>query len=367
MGFDSSIKGPKCPEEKIFRVKINPPVKFQPIFINLSCSGEYEYVAQVENYPANQVDYFWRDPSGNLVESGPKMISSINGTFTLEVQPKGSLPCLTSTSSFELPVPVLSVDTKIIASTLCPDQPNATLQVDTSIDQVNTIEWWFIDFNKNRNQLTSEVNKTNILVSLKGTYEVIAKNEFNCILGKDQVLVLRSTDEVQPKLKETYPVCPNYGIGCGLNPGQFSTYEWYNEGALIWTNPTFKPLQIGNYELFVESAEGCIYQTSFSTFEECELKVRLPNALQITNPDKQFLVYTNYLVDELEIWIYNKWGSLIFHCKNTDLINEESTCIWDGYYNGVPLPNGTYAYRTYFVNLEKGIRKEQFGSILVVD
>ena len=367
LGYDPDITGPKCPEQKTFEVKINPPVEFEPVLVNINCEGTYEYFAQVVNYSPDSVDYLWRDSSGNPVGSTASLSTSTYGAFSLEVQPKGSIPCQIQPVSFDIPAPVLSVETTILAEPLCPDQPNASLSVETDLSEISTIEWWYSDINNIRSQLTSETNKEEILASKEGTYEVILKNQFGCFLGRDQVLVLRSSDQARPTVEESYQVCPRYEIAPLINPGSFAGYEWYFGDNLVSTSPTFKPLQIGTYRVVVFSAEGCAYEATFDTIEECELRVNFPNAIQPGNPDKPFLIYTNYLIDELEIWIFSKWGEVIFHCKNTQLISEESTCIWDGYFDGQKVPPGSYAYRVNFKNLEKNISKEQLGSILVID
>ncbi len=367
LGYDPDIKGPKCPEQKTFAVQVNPPVQFRPVLVNVTCEGTYEFMAEVSNYPSDAVDYFWRDPSGNVASAVESLITPTYGTFSLEVQPKNSIPCQIQPLSFEVPVPVLSVDTHIDAETLCPDQPDAALRVEADLSAVTRIEWWFTDIDNARRPLTSQTNKVEILAMEEGTYEVRLFNQFGCLLGTDQVLVLRSNDDVRPVLEDSYEVCPRYGIAPILNPGNFATYEWYFEDKLAATTPTFKPLQIGAHTLVVYSAEGCAYETAFVTEEECELRVVFPNAIQPGNPDKPFLIYTNYLIDELEIWIFSKWGEVIFHCQNSQLLTEESTCLWDGYFGGQKVPPGSYAYRINFKNLEKNIAKEELGSILVID
>jgi hypothetical protein len=172
---------------------------------------------------------------------------------------------------------------------------------------------------------------------------------------------------VRPTVEEIYQICPRYEIAPQINPGSFASYEWYYDDNLVSSSPTYKPNQIGNYKLIVFSSEGCAYETTFITEEECELKAVFPNAIQPGNPDKPFLIYTNYLIDDLEIWVFSKWGEVIFQCKNSGLLTEESTCLWDGYFRGEKLPPGSYAYRMNFRNNEKNITKEQMGSILVID
>ncbi|MDP2043390.1 gliding motility-associated C-terminal domain-containing protein, partial [Algoriphagus sp.] len=269
--------------------------------------------------------------------------------------------------NFEAPVPILSLYAEIIAETLCPDQPDAALSLSADLTEIIRIEWWFTDFNGNRTRLNVEPNSESILARNEGTYEVFLYNKFNCLLGQDQVLVLRSTDSIRPAIEDTYQICPRYEIAPQINPGNFSSYEWYLNETLVATSATFKPNQIGTYKLIVYSSEGCAYEASFLTEEECELRVAFPNAMQPDNSDKPFLIYTNYLIDELEIWIFSKWGQVIYHCKKTELISQESTCLWDGYFNGEKLPPGSYAYRMNFRNNERKISKEQLGSILVID
>ncbi|WP_338229582.1 hypothetical protein [Algoriphagus taiwanensis] len=367
LGYDPNISGPLCPDQKTIQVKINPPVIFTPQLSNLSCTGEYEYLAEVENYPADSVDYFWRDSSGSLVSTAAILNTSTYGIFSLEVQPKGSIRCGITPQDFEIAVPILEVEVELVGETLCPDQPDAALTLSANLEAVQTIEWWFTDLSNNTSQLTSETGKTEILALEEGTYEVRLLNSFGCILGRDSLLVIRSTDQNRPTLEESYQICPRYEIAPTLNPGSFASYEWYFEGSLVSTSPTFKPLQIGTYSLIVFSGEGCVYQTEFETEEECELRMIFPDAIQPGNPNLPFLIYTNYLIDELEIWIYNKWGNPVFHCKKTDLISEESTCLWDGYVGGEKAPPGSYAYRVWYRNIEKNIVKEELGAILVID
>ncbi|MEP1953710.1 MAG: hypothetical protein ABJJ26_02120, partial [Algoriphagus sp.] len=216
-------------------------------------------------------------------------------------------------------------------------------------------------------QLSSQRNKNEIVAINEGTYEVRIYNRVSCLLGSDLVLILRSTDSVRPQVEENYQICPQYEIGPIINPGNFASYEWYYGDQLVSTSSAYKPQLVGDYDLIVYSAEGCAYQAAFTTEEECELKVVYPTAVQPGNPDKEFLLYTNYLIDELDLVILNKWGQVVFECSETNLISEKSTCAWDGTYNGNTIPNGNYAIRLNFKNLERNISKSEFGVLLILD
>ncbi len=367
-GYHPEISSPNCPEIKEFYVIVNKPIPFTPILFSEDCLGQKIYQARLTGANPDDALFYWYDEIGNLI--GTEQFLTLDGTFgtfSLEVQPKNSLPCDLQPIEFEVTEPILSLDVTLQTAPFCPDAPNSLITLETDFEQVSTIEWWFTDLNGNRSELVNQKNQSEILAINEGTYEARVFNDLPCLLGSDLVLVMRSMDQVRPEVKEIYQICPKYDIAPVINPGSFSVYEWYHEGTLVSTSPTFKPLLIGNFELVVYSDEGCPYSTTFVTEEECELKVIFPNAIELGNPDKEFLVYTNYLIDELEVYIFNKWGQIIFQCIQTGLITEESTCYWDGTFNGKTIPIGSYAVRLNYKNLEKGINEYHLGSILVIE
>jgi len=56
--------------------------------------------------------------------------------------------------------------------------------------------------------------------------------------------------------------------------------------------------------------------------------------------------------------IYNRWGELLFESK-------DRTVGWDGYYNGVLMPQGVYVYRLELV-FENGRRETKVGDITLI-
>ncbi|MFC5625809.1 gliding motility-associated C-terminal domain-containing protein [Algoriphagus winogradskyi] len=367
LAFDRNSPTTFCPEQKEMNVTLAETVDFTPILSEEFCDGKKIFQASVSNYSIDDVDISWLDENGNEVGTDEFFMIDRPGIYSLEVQPSNIIPCHISPISFEVLPPVLALDVMLLADPLCPDSPSATIRAEADFSMVTSIEWWYTFPTGEQIELAGERNKEEILAIREGTYEVRIYNDVPCILGFDQVLILRSTDTVRPEVEESYQVCPKYDIGPTINPGSFASYEWYFEDQLVSTNSVYKPQSIGNYRLLVYSAEGCAYQTDFITEEECELKVIYPNAVQPDNPDKQFLIYTNYLIDELDLVIVNKWGQVIFECTQTNLISEESTCAWDGTYNGKAIPNGNYAVRINFKNYQQKISKSDFGSILIIE
>ncbi|WP_139316554.1 hypothetical protein [Algoriphagus marinus] len=364
--YNPDLGTPLCPEVKNMEVVVNQKIQFSPELLSEDCNGEKIYIADIGGVDPALALFTWFDESGNIIGTNQLLTLNTFGDFSLDVQPSGSIPCDQEPVSFFVEPPLLSVPVSLTSEPLCPDASSTSITATSEFDLVNEIQWWFTATNGQQNQLIQETNKESILVFNEGTYEVRILNENGCLLGFDRVLIMRSMDAIRPTVEESYKVCPRYEIGPVINPGVFSGYEWYFEDQLVSTDPTYKPILPGKYELIVFSNEGCAYNALFETEEECELRVSYPNAVQPGNPDKEFLIYTNYLIDEMKVSIFNKWGEIIFYCEKKDLISEESTCFWDVTYDGKAIPNGTYAIRIDLKNIEKGLSKTQIGSILIV-
>ncbi|MFC3415639.1 gliding motility-associated C-terminal domain-containing protein [Algoriphagus hitonicola] len=368
LAFDTDPNSNICPEQKEIIVTLTEPVDFEPVLVSEDCNGLKTYQAQVTNYSNSEVDYFWFDAGGNQIGDEEFLDFITYGDFSLEVQPGGSTICpSTQPINFTVEEPVLNVDVTMLTEPLCPDEASTVLTLQADQTEISEIQWWFTDLNGNESELVTNRGFTEILAFEEGTYEVRVFNYLPCLLGSDQALILRSQDPVRPEVEESYQVCEEYEIGPTINPGNFASYEWYLGEDLVSTSPTFKPIRAGSYTLTVYSLEGCAYQAEFVTEEECELRVAVPTAIVPGDPEREFLVYTNYLIDELEVWVFNQWGQLIFYCENSNLISEESTCEWDGYFDGEKIPNGSYSVRINFRNIEKNISGEYLGSILVIE
>ena len=356
-----------CPNIQTLNVTVNPIPIFRTVFQSKDCDRNQTFLAEVDNYAPDEVSYIWRDPSGAAVGDQEIFSTRSNGQYSLEVQPLNSIACDIEAIDFEIEELILIAEVNLKVDPFCPDSPNTTLAAETSLDDLAQIQWWFTDFDGNESELVNLRNQDSIQVSEEGTYEARVLNDIGCLLGSDLALVIRVINQERPKLAESYQVCARYEIGPSINPGSFASYEWYLEDVLVSTSPLFKPINPGQYTLLVTSAEGCLFSDTFLAEEECELRVSFPNAIQPSNPNQQFLVYTNYLIDELEVSIFNQWGQLIFYCQEFDLITEEATCFWDGTFEGKAIPNGSYAVRLNFKNYAQNIRQYKLGTILVIE
>lgn len=361
-------QNPVCPNEKSFQVRVIDAVVFSPELVNQTCDGEFTYAANFAPAQLNDVVIFWSDQSGNLLGSEPTFSTSTPGIYTLEVQPAGSLPCDVLPFEFEIVQPILSVNVQLTAGVICPDEESAIIELGIdNMEVVDRIEWVFTGIDGNTETLGSFTNLLEIIAEREGWYEARVFNRLDCLLGDQSVFISKSIDDVRPEVKEVYQICAEYEIGETINPGNFSTYSWFLEEELVSTSSTYKPQLVGTYTLVVNSQENCEYMTTFEVEEECELRIAHPNAIIPGDPERNFIVFSNYLVDELDIWIFNKWGQEVFNCSERNILENTEMCIWDGFYNGEKIPIGAYAVRIRYKNIQEGIEETKLTSLTVIE
>lgn len=357
---------PTCPLQKSFEVEVVSSIDFDVEFIQRDCDGMFTYFAEIGNVSPNEALFFWRNTAGVLLSNEQYFRTNQPGKYSLEVQPRNSLPCIVDNKFFDIEPPILSIPVVIPQKILCPEDVFTSLTILAPLLPEFEIKWFFTAINGEKKFLSEFKDTVVIDVSLEGFYEVEVRDIKGCLLGSDRMLLLRSTDTIRPIVKEKYQICPEYAIGETINPGAFSSYAWVLDGRVISNSAIFKPQMPGDWILTVLSNEGCEYSVQFVVEEQCELKIMLPNAFIPGDTNRSFLIYTNYLVDELEVFVFNKWGQQVFHCAEKNLISESSTCSWDGYFNNKRLEIGSYAVKVIYKNTGENIQKYLNTTITVI-
>ncbi|MGB5930652.1 MAG: PKD domain-containing protein, partial [Cyclobacteriaceae bacterium] len=146
-----------------------------------------------------------------------------------------------------------------------------------------------------------------------------------------------------------------------LDPGvSFQTYEWYLNDELVSTDPTYIAETEGVYRFVGVNSYNCPTEAEIVIQEDCTPAVDAPNAFAPNGTNNEFFVFPRY-VNEFEIYIYNRWGELIFYSDNQDFR-------WDGTFNGSVVPAGTYAYVIRYTGIRSDFSQEQKqrGSITVL-
>ena len=75
----------------------------------------------------------------------------------------------------------------------------------------------------------------------------------------------------------------------------------------------------------------------------------------------------NDFVDELEVFIFNRWGELIFYCEQKNISADTFVCSWDGTVNGTYVPIGVYPVVVNFKSNNQNVTNKITKSILVIE
>jgi len=152
-----------------------------------------------------------------------------------------------------------------------------------------------------------------------------------------------------------------------LDPGAFLSYNWFkNDLIQNYTNRILTADTKGLYRVDLTNAFGCIASDQTEVRNDCLPKITGPNAFRPTSgqsTNKDFFVYSFFITDQFEVFIYNRWGELVFQSNDRNFR-------WNGNYNntGAPLPGGTYVYVVKYTSSfrpEKGVQEQRGGVVLL--
>ena len=129
-------------------------------------------------------------------------------------------------------------------------------------------------------------------------------------------------------------------------------------------------LDSGLYFVSVEDvSNGCIQSDSVLVQpivagpNDCLPFILAPNAFSPNGngQNEEFYIIPNPFIDEFEIFIYTRWGELVFYSENINFR-------WDGRFNNQLLPVGTYAYIIKYTSVENPQLGEQsqYGQVTLI-
>lgn len=357
--------GVDCPKEIQMNITVSQPIDFQLSGPIVDCAAGIRYEAVLNNATPAEVIFLWKDALGVIVGRRQTFVPSRDGDYSLEVQPASGGLCPTQKIDFTattLPGPI-SVNLEVVP--FCVDQSSTTINVITDLTKVTELEWFFVT-GSTRTRLPQFDNLPSVEVSQEGTYEVFIRNQFGCELGRANGVVVKST--IIPPVVPTgeITICAVEGNTRSIDPGNYDNYSWVLNGVEVSQDAIFTPTRPGNYELRVSDNLGCEYVATFTVVEDCRLRVSYPSGVVLGDPARNFILYANEYIDEVEVFIFNRWGELIFFCEHENLEPRQPFCPWDGIVNGKFVPNGTYAVVVRFTSREQNITQSETKSITII-
>ncbi|SMD43433.1 hypothetical protein SAMN00777080_2025 [Aquiflexum balticum DSM 16537] len=366
LGRSTEIEPALCPRSQQFEVVLINQPNFEPVLESEDCFGNKLYRAELFGTDPSNLSIRWYDRNFEIVGRGVQWYPTGYGEFYLNVQPRGSALCESNPKLFEVTQPVFEVDVELTSGLICPGGLLTTVVLESDFEEVDRIEWIYIDLNGVQSTLTQFANEKQIDVGLVGTYEAVVYNRIGCEIGRDLILVLESESQERPEVRASYSICSESGYGEIVDPGSFVSYEWFFEGEFISDSPTLKLNRGGQYSLFVTNQDGCVFEASFSTFEDCTFQFVFPNAMVLNDPDKIFEIIVNDAVDFAQLWIHNRQGELFYFCEGKDVQSRLAFCQWDGMKNGKYIPVGNYTMTLWIRSSRFGLEKKISQNLTVL-
>lgn len=357
--------GVDCPREIQMDVTLSQPIDFSVSGPIIDCQAGVRFEAVLNNALPQDVIFLWKDDLGVIVGRRQTFTPSRDGTYTLEVQPASGGLCTTPAQSFTAEILDEAVTVALEADPYCISQTSTVIDILADLQNVAEIEWFAVS-GGTRTRLPNFDNLSSITVTDEGTYEALLRSAQGCELGRANIVVVKST--IIPPVVPTTPItiCAVEGITTSINPGNYDFYSWKLNGVEISQDAIFSPTLPGEYELRVSDNLGCEYVANFTILEDCRLRVSYPNGVVLGDPNRNFILYANEFIDEVEVFIFNRWGELIFYCEHENLEPKTAFCPWDGQVNGKFVPNGTYAVKVKFTSRNQNLTQTETKAITII-
>lgn len=343
-----------CPLTETIEVIFNNDPVVDVVVSGDPCEGQVLLEANVSVGSGSYV-YSWSDGS-----QAQQNTVSTTGTYTVTVVDQ-----LTSCSVVSTPVDVTIQPTfEVTLSTEadCENNGDVFLIATTNyFDPSITYEW--------RNEAGAVLAGVDSIITIasSGLYSVIATNETGtCMATDDFNVAVVPIDEEDLSLSARATFCSGDAVDpqVALDPGIWNTYEWrlLPDQTIISTDQVLTVSTEGTYEVTIFNGFTCTTDI-VEVVEDCRPIIHAPNAFSPNGNgvNEEFFVFPNDYVDDFEIFIYSRWGEIIYY---SDVIDFR----WDGFYRGKILPVGTYAYILKFSSsLEPELGTiEQYGSVTLV-
>ncbi|NVK85904.1 MAG: gliding motility-associated C-terminal domain-containing protein [Cytophagia bacterium] len=364
-GFSQTGANVSAPESGTYTVTASAPgscdvsqdvvveLTIQPIVqitqVGDVCDGQITLEAEVTNpQPGSTYTYNWSTGATTRTITVDQ-----SGNYTVTARHSNNLNC-GGDANVTINIPV-ELEASLSSSPACDDGSPVTLIVNVTSGNPNSFTWTL------DGQAITQSGST-ISVMDEGTYTVTI-SDGSCSIERS----LNVNRQTIPEglLPDTEYYCPTSNTNPTLLAGRgFDTYEWTLDGQPYPQGGRTLDVQAaGVYVVTMTTSLGCVRTDTVTIIESCDPEVIAPNAFAPSSPapNNTFNVFPNDFVDNFEIFIYTRWGELIYQSDTTEFK-------WDGTFNGELVPLGTYPYVIRFTSRfepEKGVY-EQIGSVTVI-
>ncbi len=189
---------------------------------------------------------------------------------------------------------------------------------------------------------TKNLEINHVQTSQQGIYTLTVTDTLDCQESKELNLIIYKSPQIDFAGIDTLFAQPGFVLDAGSG---YQSYLW-NTGD---TTDAITVNEEGQYWVTVTSEESCRSADTVTVFWGGQ-PFYLPNAFTPNGDglNDEFKPVQRYdFVKTYHLYIYNRWGQLIFEITD---INTG----WDGAYKGNPAPQGTYVYKIVYTASSTG-------------
>lgn len=186
-----------------------------------------------------------------------------------------------------------------------------------------------------------------------GTFSVTVTNNEGCV-GADDVDI-RIQDELTLEIEQVGDYCEG---------GTATLVAHTNAPNLRWsTGANTTEIEAHGYGRYsVRAYDGACEVTADIEIPKCPFNLYFPNCISASFDDGVndfFFMSDPSLVTEFEIWIYDRWGMLVYHSNDPHFR-------WNGTVNGKVAANNEFTWRAFAKPKTEDKKYEFHGSLLVL-
>lgn len=366
--FNLTVSGTGyCPLDTAITVNVNNNIQ-----ANFTQSDECADQVYLSAEPAGTYTYRWYR-NGALIPGGQQIVAGLtdNGALYRVEVVNTATGCVFSSS--ENPVRVSgTLNFALSATPPCEGQP---FTLTATANQPGVTFEWALDGAVIPGQTSATLVETR-----GGLYDVTAispsgacriTQNFNVVPSPVTEGSLPSTGIICPDPANPDPLTREVTLDAGA---EFTSYTWYRDGSpLSETTREYIATEAGTYSVDLINIYGCPSSDETLLIEDCTPRITGPNAFRPSSSvqangdyaNRTFRLFTFFIDDDgFEVFIFNRWGEMVFYTKERDFR-------WNGGYNnntGQPLPTGTYTYVVRYKSSyrpEEGIQEKRGGVVLL--
>jgi len=271
--------------------------------------------------------------------------------FNGNTQPRQVLPAADSVTYWVNVTNVVCTSSDSVTITLRP-VPDIELGKDTAICANNPLLLQPADQSLLSYTWSTGDSAAAITVNEAGTY-TLAVFDGKCVSTDSIAIALKPVPDTL-RLEAPASICMGQTVQLSAYDDRFTFYQW-QDGI---TDPNHMVDSSGTYWVHAYHRCGMFADTVF--IDRCECTLWIPTAFTPESNDlnEQFRVVSECGLREFSLSIYNRWGERVFYSENADEV-------WDGTYQGTPVPEGAYAWRLSYTSPRSEKLSEQ-GQVMVL-